>query len=101
MESYLISDNVDTLQGMRMGGIQGEIMTDPKAVIKKIDALIKDPQIGIIILTHKIKSEIEVEVMKRKLNANKTLIVEIPGPKQVVEKEFITKYIRESIGLKL
>ncbi len=101
MESYLISDNIDTLQGMRMGGVSGEIINDSLEVIKRIDELIGDPNIGIIILTHKIKSQIEDEVMERKINSKETLIVEIPGPNQSVESNFITKYIRESIGLKL
>ncbi len=101
MESYLISDNIDTLQGMRMGGVSGEIINDSLEVIKRIDELIDDPNIGIIILTHKIKSQIEDEVMERKINSKETLIVEIPGPNQSVESNFITKYIRESIGLKL
>lgn len=101
MESYLISDNSDTLQGMRMAGIQGEIINDKELIINKIDELIEEPNIGIIILTQKIKMLIEDEVMTRKLESKETLIVEIPGPKARIESDFITKYIRESIGLKL
>lgn len=101
MESYLISDNEDTLLGMKLAGIEGELMTDDEAIIKKIDALIKEPNIGIIMLTHNIKVRIEDEVMKRKLQARDTLIVEVPGPGESIERDFITKYIRESIGLKL
>lgn len=101
MESYLISDNEDTLLGMKLAGIEGELMTDDEAIVKKIDALIKEPNIGIIMLTHNIKVRIEDEVMKRKLVARDTLIVEVPGPGEAIESDFITKYIRESIGLKL
>lgn len=101
MKSYLISDNEDTLQGMRLAGVAGEIMTDNELIIKKIDLLIKDPEIGIIILTHGIKVKITEEVMERKLASRETLIVEIPGPKESIQKDFITQYIRESIGLKL
>lgn len=101
MKSYLISDNLDTLQGMRMAGIIGEILEDRELIIRKIDSLIENPDIGIIILTHKIKHLVEDEVMARKLKSKNTLIVEIPGPKESVESDFITKYIRESIGIKL
>ena len=101
MESYIISDNEETLIGMKMAGISGEIMTDREVIIKKIDELILDPKVGIIILTHQIKMMIEEEVMKRKLQSRETLIVEIPGPKENIKSDFITKYIRESIGLKL
>ncbi|MCH4889380.1 ATP synthase subunit F [Acidaminobacter sp. JC074] len=101
MESYLISDNEDTLLGLKMAGIEGQLMTDDDLIIKKIDELIDDPKIGIIILTHTIKVRIEDQVMARKLRAKDTLIVEVPGPKESIQSDFITRYIRESIGLKL
>lgn len=101
MESYLISDNEETLVGMQMAGIQGEILTEPDLVLKKMDSLIAQADIGIIILTQNIKSLIEEEVMKRKMVSRQTLIVEIPGPNDKSQPDFITRYIRDSIGLKL
>jgi V/A-type H+-transporting ATPase subunit F len=101
MESYLISDNEETLLGMKLAGVEGELMTDDQAIIEKIDHLIADDHTGIIILTHNIKVRLEEEVMKRKLISRETLIVEIPSPGESIQSDFITKYIRESIGLKL
>lgn len=101
MESYLISDNEETLLGMKMAGVSGELLTENLEILDRIDELILDPKIGIIILTHKTKEKIEEEVMKRKLQSKETLIVEIPGPRESIKSDFITKYIRESIGLKL
>lgn len=101
MESYLISDNEETLLGMKMAGISGELLTENLEILDRIDELILDPKIGIIILTHKTKEKIEEEVMTRKLQSKETLIVEIPGPREAIKSDFITKYIRESIGLKL
>ncbi len=101
MESYLISDNEETLLGMKLAGIEGELMHDDELILKKIDELIKNPKIGIVILTHSLKVKLEDEVMSRKLKSKETLIVEIPGPKESIQSDFITKYIRESIGLKL
>jgi len=60
-----------------------------------------NPEIGIVILTHSIKVRIEEEVMARKLHAKNTLLVEVPGPGESIQSDFITRYIRESIGLKL
>ncbi|MBI9015044.1 MAG: V-type ATP synthase subunit F [Clostridiales bacterium] len=101
MESYLISDNEETLIGMKMAGISGELLTENHEILARIDELILDPKIGIVILTHKTKEKIEEEVMIRKLQSRETLIIEIPGPNESIKKDFITKYIRESIGLKL
>lgn len=101
MESFLISDNHDTLVGMRMAGVSGEILTEPQSIIEKIDALIEDPKIGIIIMTSEIKKKVEEAIVERKNTHTTTLFVEIPGPKDTISKDFITRYIRESIGLKL
>lgn len=101
MESYLISDNEETLVGMQMAGVVGEILIEPDLVLKKIDSLMENPEIGMIILTQKIKSSIEDEIMDRKLRSRGTLIVEIPGPNDESKPDFITRYIRDSIGLKL
>lgn len=101
MKSYLISDNNETLLGMRMAGISGEIVEDKELVLKKIHELIDNPDIGIIILTHKIKLLAAEEIMDIKLKTKETLIVEIPGAREKIESDFITRYIRESIGIKL
>ena len=100
MESYLICDSNETLQGMRMSGVLGEIIIDRNLILKKIDKLIADENIGIIILTKMIKQSVEKEVMIRKLRNTDTLIVEIPGPNDLIRSDFITKYIKESIGTK-
>lgn len=101
MESYLISDNHDTLVGMKMAGVSGEIIKDPQSIIEKIDALIDDPKVGIIVVTTEIKKKVEAAIIERKNMHTTTLFVEIPGPKDKISKDFITRYIRESIGLKL
>ena len=101
MKSYIISDNEESLQGMRLTGIDGEIIREKELILEKIDKLIKNPSIGIIILTQGIKILVEEEVMIRKLSSTDTLIVEIPCPREKIQSDFITKYIRESIGLKL
>lgn len=100
MESYVICDTNETLQGMRMAGILGEILSDKQKILLKIDELINNKEIGIVILTHTIKAGIEDEVMERKLKNRDTLIVEIPGPDGFIQKNFITKYIDDSIKVK-
>lgn len=100
MKSFLISDNMDAMIGMKTAGINGLMMTEKEEIIKKIDDLIEDSEIGIVLLTRGIMTQVQNEVMDRKLKHNKTLIVEIPSPGETIRKDFITKYIRESIGLK-
>ncbi|MCL2323488.1 MAG: V-type ATP synthase subunit F, partial [Oscillospiraceae bacterium] len=68
MKSYLISDNVDTLVGMAIVGIKGEVIHDRNEVIRKLNELKKNPQIYMILLTEKISALIPNEVRELKLS---------------------------------
>ncbi len=100
MHSFLISDNSDTLIGMRLAGIRGVQLETEQEIIQKIDELIKDPQVGIIMITGGIMNKAEEAIMHRKLLESETLIIQIPGTTEQTEDDRIAKYIRESIGLK-
>jgi len=100
MKSYLISDNKETLIGMRLTGISGSLLTKSSDIIKKIDALIADPMIGIIMITGGVMKAAEDEIMERKLVESETLIIQIPGTTDSADEDRMARYIRESIGLK-
>lgn len=101
MKSYLICDSEDTLIGMRLSGVPGEIVKDRTELLKRVDSLIQDPSIGIILITADIKKLAPDEIMAAKMKSKHTLIVEIPSVGTTYEQDFITRYIRESIGIKI
>jgi len=100
MRSFLISDNSETLIGMRLAGITGVILEEETEIIQKIDELIKDPEVGIIMITGGIMMKAQDAIMQRKLREAETLIVQIPGTAEESDDDRIARYIRESIGLK-
>ncbi|BEP30268.1 V-type ATP synthase subunit F [Helicovermis profundi] len=100
MKSFLISDNIDTLIGMRLSGVDGVICQTREEVLKTIEEKIKDVSIGVIVVTDIIKNMATTEIMEYKIKLDKTLIVEIPSINSKYEKNYITKYIRDSIGVK-
>ena len=100
MRSFLISDNKETLLGMKLAGIQGVLSTDKEEILKMIHEKIDDKEIGIIIITDKVKNLIEDELMEIKFSQANTLITEIPSSDGKFNSDFILKYIRDSIGLK-
>jgi len=102
MKAFLISDNIDTQVGMRLAGISGVIVHDRESVLKELDNITKNKQIGIILITEKLASLVREEVKKIKLDLNIPLIVEIPDRHGTARsKDSITKYVKESIGLKI
>lgn len=102
MISYLISDNTDTLVGMRLAGITGVVLKTREEALEEFNDCLNNKEIGILILTENIFNLISEEVMEVKLKNTFPLIVEIPdriGLKR--DPNFITNYINESIGINI
>ena len=53
MKMFLISDNVDTLTGMRLAGIPGVVVHRKDELMRAFDEALADKEIGIILLTEK------------------------------------------------
>lgn len=102
MRAYLLSDNIDSQVGMRLSGIDGEVIHTRGEAIERLKSIADNKEIGIILITEKLAALINDEIRKIKLDMNLPLIVEIPdrhGTNRV--KDSITKYVKESIGLKI
>ncbi|WXR62323.1 V-type ATP synthase subunit F [Peptostreptococcaceae bacterium AGR-M142] len=102
MKSYLISDNRDTALAFRLAGINNSIVHEESEIKRLFNKLLEDEDIGIIILTEIIMDKIKSEVEYVKRNRRKPLIIEIPdrhGSKRAEGN--ITKYIRDSVGIKI
>ena len=101
MKSFLISDDMDTLIGMRLAGIEGVIRKSKPEILEAIESLKKQKELGIIIITEKIFSLAEEEIIKIKLDKSYPLIVEIPNRGGSKRGDYLLKYIKESIGVKI
>jgi V/A-type H+/Na+-transporting ATPase subunit F len=105
MKAFLLSDNIDTQVGMMLAGIKGKVVHERDEVLealKELQDINTEEDIGIILITEKLANIVREEITKLKLNMDIPLIVEIPdrhGTTRGVES--ITKYIKESIGLKI
>ena len=75
MKMFLISDNVDTLTGMRLAGVEGCIVHERAELRKALEDAIANKENGIILLTEKFGREFQ--------------------------PDFITSYVSEAIGIKL
>lgn len=102
MKMYLISDNVDTLTGMRLAGVDGIVVHEREELREALESAMHDPSIGIILLTEKFGQEFPDLVNEMKLELKMPLLVEIPDRHGTGrKKDFITSYVNEAIGLKL
>ena len=102
MKMYLISDNIDTLTGMRLAGVEGVVVHEMQEVKEALDKVLADKEIGIVLLTEKFGRDFPDLINRVRLEHNFPLIVEIPDRHGTGRKpDFITAYVNEAIGLKL
>lgn len=102
MNAYLISDNIDTKVGMRLAGIKGVIVHDRESTLIELNNAMQHKDIGIILITEKLASLVNEEIGKLKLNMDIPLIVVIPDRHGTTRnRDLITQYVKESIGLKI
>ena len=100
MKMYLISDNIDTLTGMRLAGV--EVVHGRRETKQAVEKILEDKDLGILLLTEKLSFEIPELVDDIKLNRKQPLLVEIPDRHgSGRQPNFITNYINEAIGIKI
>ena len=102
MKMFLISDNVDTLTGMRLAGVEGCIVHERAELRKALEDAIAKKENGIILLTEKFGREFPDIIDDVRLNRRLPLLIEIPDRHGTGRKpDFITSYVSEAIGIKL
>lgn len=102
MQMYLISDNIDTLTGMRLAGVEGSVVHDKEELKEVLDTVMNNKEIGIVLLTEKFGREYPDLINDVKLTYKLPLVIEIPDRHGTGRKpDFITSYVNEAIGLKL
>ncbi len=102
MKMYLISDNIDTLTGMRLAGVDGKVVHEKHELRRAIEDAMNDKSIGIILLTEKFGREFPDLIDEILLTRTMPLLIQIPDRHGTGrKKDFITSYVNEAIGLKL
>ena len=102
MRYFLISDNVDTLAGMRLVGVKGVVVHEEEEVRKALDKACADPEIGLVLITDKLVARCSELVFSYKLTRRRPLIVEMPDRHSDSNPgDSIRRYISEVVGVKI
>lgn len=102
MRYHVICASEDTLTGMRLAGIDGELAHTPVEVSSAIERVSADGRVGILLVTESCAALCRELVNDIKLNLSAPLLVEIPDPAGTARApDSITRLIRESIGVRL
>ena len=98
MKAYLVSDNHDSLVGMRLAGI----VHTPDETYAAIEAALKMRNLAILAITEKAAEMAEEIIQQLRERGDLPLVVEIPdrfGTKR--GPDFLTRYVQEAIGVKM
>ena len=102
MKMYLISDNIDTMTGMRLAGIEGVVVHEKEELKAALQNALAEKEIGILLLTEKFGREFPEIIDNVRLERRLPLLIEIPDRHGTGRRpDFITSYVNEAIGLKL
>lgn len=100
MKMYLLSDNVDTLIGMRMSGVDGVVLHKEDELRAKLSELLEQDDIAVILITSTLLNLIRDTVYDLKLKLRQPLIIEIPdrhGNGRTGDS--ISRYVKDAIGV--
>ena len=102
MRMYVISDNVDTLTGLRLAGVDGRVVHTGNELKDTLDFVTADKNIGVILITEKLAGDFSAEIDRIRLGRRLPLVIEIPDRHGTGRSpDSITAYVREAIGVKL
>ena len=101
MISRVISRDDEFLVALRMSGFEGVYCADEAALNGAFDAALEDKNIGMIILNEKDFRALEEKVLAVKEKKRSPFICTLPGRDGYTEDDFIMKYVRDAIGVKL
>ena len=103
MKGFLISDNHDSLVLLRLAGIPGVVVHgEEETTTAVIDVLRNRPDTGVLVIAERAAAEVPLLVKSLREREDPPLLVEIPDRHgSLREPDFLTRYIRNAIGVKI
>lgn len=102
MKFYLLSDNIDTQTGMRLAGVEGEVVHGKDEFCDALERALSDKETAILLITEKLVDLCPEYVAEKKVDNKVPLIVELPdrhGSQR--PDDYILEYVKDAVGVKL
>lgn len=102
MKIYAMSEDADTIVGLRFAGIDGVVVEKQDDAATLFEKAVGDPENGIILMTVELQNRCGDLVEEIKENRKTPLISVIPDRKgrgQIADT--LSRYVSEAIGIKL
>ena len=99
---FLCIGDEDTARGFRLAGITAIAVTTAEQARAILEDAVASPDCGIIIITEKEAALIRPEVEAVRLERDRPLIVEIPGPEgPLAGRKSLREFVQEAVGMRI
>lgn len=91
----------EAVQGFALVGILGEAATTAEEANAALERALALPDVGIVLVSEGVAAMIQERINQLKYQSEIPLVVEIPGPKPILEKQdSLNELIQRAIGIK-
>ncbi len=102
MKYFLLSDNIDTLTGMRLAGVEGVVVHEKEEFKQEFDRVLKNKDVAVLLITEKLVDLAPEYIEEQKVNNKIPLIVELPDRHGTSRPDdYILNYVKDAIGVRL
>jgi V/A-type H+-transporting ATPase subunit F len=92
----------EAVQGFSLAGVHGRIATTGEEANQALDEVLKNPDIGIVLITEELSTLIQARVDQLKFHCAAPLVIEIPGPQGMSpDRPSLKDLVRNAIGIKI
>ena len=100
MRCFVLSDNTDTLMGMRLAGIEGTLVHEREETLAALGTAMRTDDIAVVMLTEKLAALCDAELTSLKERIAKPLLVVIPDRHGSADMTAsISRYLAETVGI--
>jgi len=85
--------------GFVLSGVSGEYVTSPAEALSKIEKLVRDPQVGLVMVSDEVAKPLGAQLNSMRAQRATPLIYEVPGPGSKKEKVEYRAMLRSILGV--
>ena len=101
MRIHCVGDE-DTVRGFRLAGISGQVVSTAEEAETAVNQLVSQPEIGLLIITEEFAEGIHGLIDALRLNADRPLIIEVPGPNgKRSDRRTLSQIAQEAVGVNM
>jgi len=98
---FCVADE-DTVRGFRLAGVDGQAVATAGEADRAIRRAAGRPDLGILILTDAVAADVRELVDDVRMNRDRPLIVEVPGPQGPMPgRKTLRQLVQEAVGIRL